>query len=271
MFPQTTSQDQTLKSKDLILPSLLVLAQAERLGLGPVSSVQLENALRPVMALSEADMATTASDNVSRFSRKLRNMVSSHQTLINAGLVKQAVVEEDESRVYVRITRKGQAQLFDHMLGMMSDTAPAIDKLLESDPAPQVVEGLARVSERSLVDVALLVLAQTQAANDNKPVSTTLLRRAIKALPTLQVSPEDTEVLAGRKDTKIDQILRNLLGSHKTLTRNRWARETESGLSITQGGKVRMLDCLLSNFPAPPLSQTVSEDPSAPRRRGPRP
>ena len=269
MFPNA-SPEEPLKSKELVIPSLLVLAQAERLGLGPVSSAQLENALRPVLPLSAADKESTPSDNMSRFGRKVRNLVSSHQTLLNAGLVKQAVAEEGDSRVYVRITPKGQALLFDHMLGMMSDTAPAVDKLLENEPAPRVVEGAPRALERSLVDVALLVLAQTQAINGNKPVSTTLLRRAVKALPTLQVAPEDTAVLAGRKDTKIDQILRNLLGSHKTLTKNRWARETESGLSITRRGKVRMLEVFLSQFPAPPLNPQPTEEPSAPRR-GPRP
>lgn len=271
MLPQSSSSDTSLKTQDLILPSLMVLAQAERLGLGPITSAQLENALRPALPLSAADQESTASDSLSRFGRKVRNLVSSHQTLINAGLVKPVEVE-GETRAYVRISPKGQALLFDHMLGLMSDTAPAIDKLMEAEPVLSAVEGAPRALERTLSEVTLLVLAQAQAANGGKPVNTTLLRRAVKALPTLQVAPEDTEVLAGRKDTKIDQVLRNLIGSHKTLTRNRWARETDTGLSITQHGKVHLLSVFLSQFPSPPLSPPAQEpSDEAPRRRGPRP
>ena len=254
MFIKETSPQDPIRARELVLPSLLVLAQAHRLGLGPLGSHQLENALRPAMPLSQADLESTPASRGTRFGRTVRNLVSSHQTLINLGFARQAVTDDEDVRVSLEITPKGQAQLFDHMLGLMAMTAPAIDTLLEQKPVLRVVEGAPRTSERDLVDVALLVLAQTQASNEGKPVSNQLLRRAIKAMPTLAVSSEDIKTIKGQDTiTRFDRVLYNLTGSHKTLTKNRWARETSNGLSITQRGKVHLLGFLLSQFPAPPI------------------
>lgn len=275
MFEKDPSSQDPIRSRDLVLPSLLVLAQAEQLGLGPLTSGQLENALRPAMPLTSADTESTPASRGTRFGRTVRNLVSSHQTLMNLGLARQAVTEDDNVRVSLEITPKGQERLFDHLMGMMTMDASTLDALMAEKPVLRVVEDAPRTRERDLVDVALIVLAQIQASNDGKPVSNVLLRRGIKAMPGLAVSPEDLKPMKSETTPRLDRVLYNLTGSHKTLTKNRWARETSEGLSLTRRGKRHLLGFLLSSFPAPPIqpapAQPAPEAEAPTRRRAPGP
>ena len=267
MFKETGDPQEALRTRDVMMPALLVLAQADRIGAEGVTSAQVEQALESALPLSSMDREKQEGRS-SRFSRTVRNTIVSHQTLEKQGLARRLRASEANPLVRLRITAKGQSLLCDHMLDMLSESLPTLESLAASEPTPRVVEGAARMGEAELVNLAVLVLALAQKANEDRPVGTTLLRRAIKT--RLQVSPEDAQVLAGRRDTKIDQILRNLLGSHDALTRFRFATRNEEGLAITAKGKAHLLNTvLLASVPAPPSIRSAA--PSAAGARRPRP
>jgi hypothetical protein len=237
LLPESTmSKDHRIHEKDLILPALMVLAQAEKVGHGAVSSFQLYAALRQALVLSDDDHeATPGARGVSRFRRTVYNMVS-HNTLIENRLATY-------SPKGFKITKRGKAMLLDIMLGPTRE----ID---HSEP-PVATENAARVFEDSVAFRMLIRLAELQKGPGvSKPISMTKLRREVKA--SLPMSEEDLGALKNRTDTRIDQIIRNVV-SHDTLTRPGYARydQVKGGLSITATGKSFVLDQIIDVVPAP--------------------
>lgn len=231
------SENETIRAKDIVTPLLIVLAKAEQLNLGPLTSRQLEKAIQPIMTLSKEDMNRTP-DRVSHFSRVVRNTVSSHKTLENQGMVRSFYFEGDP-QVYVQITAKGRKELALIMLESMQ-YLPSIPELKKFSSASEVPinENAPRLSRIQLAEFSLLCLALLEKDVDG-PVPINLLRRAVNALPGVQVRPEDA---------------RGLTRGYEVLLEYNMARRTSEGLKINARGVYYLLNNLLLNqLPEPPI------------------
>lgn len=270
-----------IREADLIIPALVVMAQAKRFGTGAIVIADLERDIGTALPLRPVDLEVTSSDTVTRFQRTARNLIS-HQTLVKKGLA-QSVEGWDPACSYLEITPKGMGFLFDHMISLFNDQVPDIEALKKAEPVVQAVPGAQRQGASSLKEVALLVLGVLQHKNEGNPVDATLLRRGIKALAgtAFDLSEKDLEMetspgKAGvHADTRFDRVLRNLLVSHQTLTKTNLAQRTDEGFSLTDEGKAQLVsENLLAFAPPPPSVRRALEEaeaPSPPRRTGPRP
>lgn len=94
-----------------------------------------------------------------------------------------------------------------------------------------------RISEKNLVFPALFILAQAKVHLNDFSVSTTDLKKAIYARIEDSLSDEDLEPLKNRGDSKIDQVIRNLI-SNKTLEKSGFAEynSDDRTLKITAAG-----------------------------------
>lgn len=218
-----------VQEKDLVFPILLVLAKADAENHGPMTTFQLDLVFRDLFEMSDEDDQIVRR-SVTRFRRTLDN-VFSHDLLTRDKWAKR----EGDGWV---ITPRGRSYLLDYMLE-------------PKDPLPngemRVLTQGERVVESVVAFQMLVRLAELQ-KNDNTPVSTAQLRKDIKSSLPLTVS--DLYPLKNRPDTKIDQIVRNVI-SHNTMTKSGWCTRSEKGLVITEKGKARVLDYLLEAFPAP--------------------
>lgn len=267
MFTESTVDPKaTIRARDVIIPSLMILAQAKRLGMDGLGSREIQKALEPAMVMSEKDRERLP-DRTSRFSRTVRNALVSHQMLERAGFA-VSTKEAGSGRTKLEITEAGQVYFFDHMLPMFQGALPPIENLFMKEPTPLAVEGAPPVRARDLQDVSLLALALAEAVN-GRPVSPTEVRRVAKGLPTLQVSPEDLEPLPSHKPGRLDRTLRNITSSHNSLVRAGHAKKSEQGLSITPAGKVHLLNSyLLSILPTPPsLEEARMSQEAVPARK----
>lgn len=227
-----------VEEKDLVFPILLVLAKASSENHGPMSTFQLHAVFKDLFELSDDDQQIVRR-SVTRFRRTLDN-VFSHDLLTRDKLAKR----EGEGW---SITPRGRAYLLDYMLE-------------PKDPLPhgemRVMTQGERVVESVVAFQMLVRLAELQ-KNDTTPVSTAQLRRDIKSSLPLTVS--DLYPLKNRSDTKIDQIVRNVI-SHNTMTKSGWCQRSEKGLNITEKGKARVLDYMLEMFPAPDFGILLREE-----------
>ena len=224
------SENEIVQERDLVVPILLVLAQAERHKHGPVSTFQLHTVLKQIIALSAADQEIVKRENVTRFQRTVQNVIS-HDLLTSEKLV----VRNDNGWT---ITPRGRA----HLLDQLFQETKELDgqARVDFDSKTRLVENI--VSFHMLVR-----LAELQRGN-SRPVSITQLRKGVKK--SIPLSASDLRPLKNRQDCKIDQIVRNVI-SHNTLTKNGYVTRSEKGLVITIAGKAHVLDNLLEAFPAP--------------------
>lgn len=231
IFADSTLSDQSVvQERDLVAPILLVLAQAERHKHGPVSTFQLHTVLRQIIELSEADEEIVRRSSVTRFQRTVQNVIS-HDLLTRDNFI----VREENGW---KITPKGRAHLLDYLF----------QDIRELDSQGKVdFESKTRLVESIVAFHMLVRLAELQRDND-KPVPLTRLRKDIKA--SLPLSMSDLGALKNRNDSKIDQIIRNVI-SHNTLTKKGHATRSDKGLVITVAGKAHVLDNMLEAFPAP--------------------
>lgn len=224
--------NRAVEEKDLMFPILLVLAKADSENQGPISTFQLHTIFKDLFALSDEDQQIVRRQD-SRFRRTLNN-VFSHDLLTRDKLAQR----EGDGWV---ISPRGRAYLLDNMLE-------------PKDPLPNGEMRVTTQGERlveSVVAFQMLVrLAELQKNNEN-PVSTAQLRHDLKSSLPLTVS--DLYPLKNRSDTKVDQIVRNVV-SHNTMTKTGWCERSERGFVITDKGKARVLDYLLEAFPAPNFS-----------------
>lgn len=258
MFTEATADPkETIRSRDVLIPALLVLGQAKRLEVGGLTSHQIQHALEPAMVLSEKDKEKM-SDRTTRFSRTVRNALVSHQVLEKEGWAVSSR-EHGESSTRFEITLQGQSRLFDHMLPIFKSVLPPIEMLLSQDVRPNVVEGAPRATTEQVMDVALLALALAQDASDGAPVSPTAVRRVAKGLPTLQVAPEDLEPLPSHKAGRLDRTFRNITSSHDALVKAGFAKRDDDGLSMSDEGKAHLLNTyVLRYLPSPPSLEAAS-------------
>ena len=97
----------------------------------------------------------------------------------------------------------------------------------------------AKITEADIVSPCLLLLAQAASAG-YEGLTTGQLRTLVRQV--LVLSEGDQQQLAGRKDAKIDQVIRNLI-SHGTLTKTGFAQyqtpvggREQSRLVLTEAG-----------------------------------
>lgn len=221
------------EEKDLVVPMLLVMAQADRSGQAPLSTFQIHEALKDSFEMSDKDEEVVRREKVTRFRRTIDNVIA-HDLLTRDGLAKKE--PREQGGYNWSITPRGRAYLLDFMLE-------------PKDPLPDGEMRVLSTGERLLENVVafymLVRLAELQKDN-KKAVPIPQLRKDIKS--SLPLSVQDLAPLKNRTDTKIDQIVRNII-SHNTLTKNGWATRTEKGLVITVKGKGHVLDHLLDVFP----------------------
>lgn len=111
------------------------------------------------------------------------------------------------------------------------------------------------ISESSLIVPVLLLLAQSEKKN-NGPLTMAQIRVELKR--ALDMGSVDLEPLKSRpQESRIDQIIRNLISNEK-LTNSGVAEYEDGKISITDKGRIFLLDNLLDMLPMP----TFSEPPS---------
>lgn len=235
------SSSDAVSEQALVVPTLLILAQAERLEHGPVSTFQLHEILSQMIAMSEDDIKPMGSDHVPRFRRTVQNMIS-HELLTGKGRGWATKTKEG-----LTITPEGRGALLD----ILFSDPREIPSQARVDFGSQT-----RIVENMVAFQMLIRLAELH-VESKAPVSTTQLRSDIKN--SIPLSASDLKPLKNRRDHKIDQIIRNVI-SHKTLTRKGFAEASDKGLSITLEGKGYVLDNILSSFPAPNFTYMVAKE-----------
>ncbi len=239
--PSMTDSSAAVAESDLVTPALLVLAKVDqdeatagipsrsRSGL-PASA--LIAALEQLCTFSPADQAITPGDHEPRLRRQVRNLLS-HQSMERDGLVGTSL---KQGATCWRITVRGKAALAEKMIRAMG--SPATTTLSS-------VKG--RTLEASIAKPALYMLTLLEGLT-GAPVSMSLLRQSLRA--SLPRSAEDLAGLAGRKDTRLDQVIRNLV-SNDTLKRQGWIVRSAKGMSVTDVGKAALLEEMLKPIPSP--------------------
>lgn len=251
------NQESKIGTKEIITPVLLVMAHAERSGIKSLSTSKIRALVRQSVILSESDEAPLKGRNDTKFDQIVRNLVS-HNTLVNRGYVRYERPRTDQRTApRMRLTPGGRAYLGIQCLSQID--APSFDaaSLNVGD------ENTPRINEREILLPALLLLAKLNADRDGAPVPMTELRQALKA--SVVVAPADAAPLKGRKDTKVDQVIRNLV-SHGTLEKEGWVERSDKGLQVTQAGLGRLLEEFLQVLPAPDFSDVAADNKRAPRR-----
>lgn len=226
--------------KDLVLPILLAAAKADQIGLAGVTSSQLYRALMPLVSLSQADLAPGRADrkNVTALQQTFRNAFSHglFDGLLDAVQFDQA----GQAQEGYRITPRGRSRLLESLLA----DAPE----LRTDEVLTVVAGPSRIIEDMVARQILIRLAELQPGDKAKPIAITALRKDVKS--ELPLSLMDIQILKDRSDTRIDQVIRNVI-SHNTLTKNGLVKRDERGLLITDKGKTLVLEMILEKMPPP--------------------
>lgn len=226
--------------KDLVLPVLLAAAKADQIGLQGVTSEQLYRAIVPLVNLSPDDLSQGRRDRktVSALQQTFWNSFS--HGLFDGLLDKVEFEQAGKKTKGYRVTPDGCARLLQELL---SD-APE----LRNDEVLTVVPGGARIMEDMVARQILLRLAELQSGENAKPVSITALRKDVKA--ELPLSLMDIQILKDRSDTRIDQVIRNII-SHNTLTKSKLVERDARGLMITRDGLELALHMILKNVPVP--------------------
>ena len=94
----------------------------------------------------------------------------------------------------------------------------------------------------------LVRLAELQHGENPHPISMNALRKDIKA--ELPLSLLDIQILKDRSDTRVDQVIRNVI-SHNTLTKSGLVSRNERGLLITDKGRLIVLEMILDKMSPP--------------------
>jgi hypothetical protein len=226
--------------RDLVLPILLAAAKAEQIGLEGETSSQLFRALVPLESVSDADRAPGRADrkNVSTLQQTFRNAFS--HGLFDGLLDPSKFEQAGQTQEGYRISLRGMAKLLEILL----QDAPELRK----DEVLTVVPGATRVIEDMVARQILVRLAELQAGEDPRAISITALRKDVKS--ELPLSLMDIQLLKGRNDTRIDQVIRNVI-SNNTLTRPGLVTRDPKGLIITDKGRAVVLDFFLETMSPP--------------------
>jgi hypothetical protein len=236
LSPNLTDSQATVREEDLKIPTLIVLAKASQAKIPGITVSELADALESINNLSAADQAITPGDRVSRFRRQVLNLIS-HNTLQSQGWISPKAPAAGQTATRYVITSEGRAQLARVAIagiGMPSAARPA-------------VSATSRTLEKSIAIPALFILANLE-MDMGSPVPMSMLRKALKNI--LPSSPADMVILAGRTDTRLDQVIRNLI-SHSTLETDKWMKRTPEGMTVTNVGYGVLLDTLIGALPTP--------------------
>lgn len=249
-FPSTASSStDKIQERDLVLPALLMLANLEQMGLDKVSTTQMRKLLERAVVLSDQDKKVTEHDDVNRFGRTVRNLIS-HNTLSKLGLTKTYKETMNDPNTYFKLTMAGRAHLLDSFLGMLPQ--PSFEDLKTREPVLQVDPNLvSKGLERKLQTTALLTLAQLQSQSGAGYVPTSLWRRATKQMEKT-FAPEDVQLVPNSNEMRVDKVIRGFI-LNGTFTKPRWIRIHEDGLKLTDRGKARLLQSFLHVLPRPEL------------------
>lgn len=232
-----TNPVEATREKDLVLPALLVLAKASQSGYGPITTTELASLMESVSAMSEKDQKKN-SDGVTRFRRTVQNLLS-HNTMTDNGWVRRLAPSPQGSAMRLSITSKGKSELAMRLMKM-------VGKLPENMSHP-VLEVDKRTGEADILKQSAFVIASLQ-ADSGSPVSMTDFRKTLKRI--IPKSTQDVAPLKNRSDTKIDQVIRNLV-SNKTLEKKKLVLKTETGLALSRKGYRDLLPSLTGLFPTP--------------------
>ena len=252
-----TNPEAEVAEEDLLAPALLALFKA-RENLTAVNATVLGVQLERLNAMSAADRLVAEGDRMNQFQRRVLNLVK--KTLIAekyARVLNPDARKADQKEL--TITPKGERYLARRMMESFSVLRDAPDRQ----------EG--RALENDLLRPALFLLVKmgfdaTKGTSRELPLSVPMtdLRTKLRALAPK--SPEDRATLAARTDSKIDQVIRNMI-SHNTLTSRGWVRRVNNGLQVSQAGIREVLRQLLDHIPAP---DHAVDEASKPRRLRPR-
>lgn len=230
--PAPLSPDRQLQ--DELIPGILfVAAQAARTN-SPLSFNQIDDALVSYM------MPETPIER-GRLRRQVFDILSK-KVLVARGFASYSKGRGKNSPEVMNITQRGMALIGSRCAALI--TAPNLNEEVSA------TEGASRISEKDILVPALATIIKAY-EETGLPVEMGTLREGVKRM--LNISSEDLDPLDGRKDTKIDQVIRNLR-SHNTLLKNGWVEATESGYVPTDRGYAQIAEVYLSILPSPDFS-----------------
>lgn len=257
--PSMLDSNARVKESDLHVPALLVLAKAKQAGLeSGINCTQLADALESIAVLSPADQMTIPGDRLTHFRRQVYNLMF-HEKLEKEGWVasQPAPGTPDPMQKLFSITPKGAAKLAERAIGTLG--VPKISQ--------EAADSDRRTLEKDIKLPSLYLLAGLEQTME-RPVPMTTLRTTLRSV--LPKSRVDMETLKNRNDSRLDQIIRNLI-SHNTLKNEGWAKRTAEGMSVTQAGYEALLGHVIRALPTPPmfarpssLSQAMRQPEKAP-------
>jgi hypothetical protein len=238
-----------VSEKALVLPILLVLAQAKAQTLPGLSTAQIRDTITSRLVASPADLETTSSGEV-RLERMVRNAISSHKALERAGLA-------ETREGLTSITNAGERHLaLAFVSAMRKDPNAPVDPDAVIDDEIEDLPPLPPLSEGDLVFPALMELAAAEEKGDG-PVSTGQLLMGIRV--NVPFGAADIERV-GSGDIRVERLVRNLR-SHKSLVSRGYATESEGGLEIAEDGWKYLVstyvEMLQEHQPAPDFSLPV--------------
>ena len=270
--PSMLDSNARVQESDLQVPALLMLAKAKQAGVvGGINCSQLADALESVAVLAPGDRMVIQGDRLTHFRRQVYNLMF-HESMEKEGWVtsQPSPTSPDPMQKLFSITPKGCAHL----------AKQAIDTLGVPKINQEAADSDRRTLEKDIKLPSLYLLAGLEQTMQ-RPVPMTVLRTTLRSV--LPKSRVDMETLKNRTDSRLDQIIRNLI-SHNTLLKEGWAKRTVEGMSVTQSGYEALLGQVIRALPTPPmfarpgsLGQAMNQaspvvsaaTPARQRRRGP--
>jgi len=235
-----TIKEKQERKEALIKQCLLILVIFADQGKELVSTTQLRSLLKKTTPLSDYDKVVTPGDDVTRFERSVRNLIS-HNDLLKLGLAKSYKKTMKDSLTYLKLTVAGRAFLLDSFLDMLK--FPLIADLEKKEPLVTVdLNGAYNKTKEGLLETAsLLALAQLQKQSKTGKVSLLLWQRALKK----------TEVFS------VDDVRQLQLGSNfidtEIFLKSRWIRRFGEDFQLTSRGKAELLKPFMQIIPKPEL------------------
>lgn len=233
------SEEIPIEERHLVEPMLLVLAMSDINKKGPIGNFEMSTILSSTLVMSKIDEAIVrkrGNSTLTRFQRTINNAIS-HDILTKHGWAKKVPGG-------MTITNKGYSRLLDNML-----TSSPSDK---NNDGPTISTEAERSFESAIAFRMLVALAELK-KEASKPVPMSELRTFVKS--SMVLSPDDVAKLSNRNDTKIDQIIRNVV-AHNTLSKNGLAKYHQGkGLAITKKGEAYVSKVMLASFPTPDFEE----------------
>ena len=252
MTEQEMENTQRITEENIMLSFLSVLASANDF-YGYQQKVPTEiikEALKESLPLSEEDTRIVEGKRGTKVDRVIRNLAS-HDKPVKRGY---AIRNKDGWQ----ITEKGKDILLDVLISEIG-FSPDFDEL-EQNPrsidynlissAQKEEEDVTRLTENNILDDFIFVLIRADhfykaKGEDDKFIPTSTIKNILKH--HLPLTEEDIKPLKNRKDTKVDQVIRNL-ASHDTPVKRGYATRNKDGWQVSEKGKDFILSIFLKKF-----------------------